>query len=125
MTKLETQTKDLQKAVKRLEEVLGMEKTTVVRDSAIQRFEFCLDLAWKTLKTYLEDQKGVVCKSPKDCFRQGYKHGLLQYDDKWIELVDLRNETVHTYKEELAEDTYNQLPEALILLQSLLKILES
>jgi len=49
----------LTKAIERLEEVLKLEKNAVVRDSAIQRFEFTFDLAWKTLKLYLEEVEGL------------------------------------------------------------------
>ena len=63
--------------------------------------------------SYLEDKKGITCNSPKDCFREAYRHGLIEYDDAWIGYVDMRNETVHTYKEEVAEKIYAYLPIAL------------
>lgn len=89
-----------------------MKETAIIRDSAIQRFEFTLDLSWKVLKTYLEDQKGVICKSPKECFREAYKQGVIEYEDDWLKLVDLRNETSHTYNEEYAKAIYKELPAA-------------
>jgi len=104
---------DFEQALKRLEEVLAMEKNAVVRDSAIQRFEFTLDLGWKTVKAFLEEQKGVLCRSPKDCFRQAFVQGLIEYDDFWMAMVDLRNETAHIYKEETADAVYQQLPQSL------------
>jgi nucleotidyltransferase substrate binding protein (TIGR01987 family) len=70
-------------------------------------------LGWKSLKAFLEHQKGVVCRSPKDCFRTAYELGVIDYDEFWLKLVDDRNETVHTYNEELAERIYSVLPEAL------------
>mgnify|MGYP001559861564 FL=1 len=100
----------LEKALLRLKEVLVMPQSDVVRDSAIQRFEFTMDLSWKTVKTYLEEMKGLICASPKECFREAYRQGIVLYDDEWIKLVDLRNETVHTYNEEIAEKIYNELP---------------
>lgn len=109
MTKLEAQIKQFSQALERLKESLSLPKSDIVRDSAIQRFEFTLDLAWKAVKTYLEDKKGVICASPKECFREAHRQGLVQYDDVWIQLVDLRNETVHTYNEETAEKIYSQL----------------
>jgi nucleotidyltransferase substrate binding protein (TIGR01987 family) len=59
MTKLEALKNQYQKAVKRLDEILKEEKSDIVRDSAIKRFEFTFDLSWKLLKTYLEEEKGV------------------------------------------------------------------
>jgi len=102
----------LVQALTRLEEALAMERSTINRDAAIQRFEFTLDLAWKALKSHLEIVKGIVCASPKDCFRAAFRVRLLDEDPVWCDLVDYRNLTAHTYKEELAEKVYAQLPNA-------------
>lgn len=88
-------------------------KTDITRDSAIQRFEFTIDLGWKAIKAFLEEQKGIVCASPKECFREAYRQKIIEYDEVWLKLVDMRNETVHTYKEEIAEKLYAELPDAL------------
>jgi len=113
MSKTEAITNQYKQAVQRLQEALKAPKTDMVRDSAIKRFEFCFDLAWKLLKTLLEEKKGVICASPKDCFREAYKNGLIEYDDFWLQMTDWRNEAVHTYSEQFAEAFYQKLPEAL------------
>lgn len=125
MSKYSEQMAQLTLASERLAEVLALPKDSVVRDSAIQRFEFCMDLAWKTLKTYLEEIHGVIVKSPKEAFRSAYQQGLIEFDQSWIEYVDLRNDTVHTYNELLAEKTYQALPAFLTSLKSLNSKLES
>jgi len=124
MSKLEALIKQFDKAIERLEEVLNEPKNSIVRDSAIQRFEFSLDLAWKSVKAFLEEKKGVVCNSPKECFREAFRQGILEYEDKWVIYVDMRNETVHTYKEEVADKIYKQLPEALNNFKGLIKIIK-
>ncbi|MDP3244670.1 MAG: HI0074 family nucleotidyltransferase substrate-binding subunit [bacterium] len=124
MTKLEAQTKQFVTALRRLKEALALPKSDIVRDSAIQRFEFTLDLAWKTLKTFLEEKKGVVCASPKECFREAYRQGVIKYEEEWMEIVDMRNETVHTYNEETAKKIYSQLPDALKHFETLQKKLK-
>lgn len=45
MTKLAATIKQFETALMRLKEALAVEKTDIVRDSAIQRFQFTLDLA--------------------------------------------------------------------------------
>lgn len=120
MTKLSAQMEQLKKVLSRLNEVLAMPQSDVVRDSAIQRFEFTLDLSWKAVKTFLEEKKGIICVSPKECLREAYRQGLVAYNDEWIKLVDLRNETVHTYNEETAEKIFSQLPPAVLLFEDLL-----
>ncbi|HBV58361.1 MAG TPA: nucleotidyltransferase [Candidatus Magasanikbacteria bacterium] len=124
MTKLSAQQAQLERALSRLKEALSLPKSDIVRDSAIQRFEFTLDLAWKTVKTYLEDKKGVICASPKECFREAYRQGIMLYDDEWIKLVDLRNETVHTYNEETAQKIYNELPATIRYFEELVEKLK-
>jgi nucleotidyltransferase substrate binding protein (TIGR01987 family) len=110
MTKREALKKQYQKAIKRLEEILKEKKTDIVRDSAIKRFEFTFDLSWKLLKTYLEEEKGISCQSPKECFREAFKQGLIDYDEFWLKMTDWRNQAVHTYGEKFANSLYRSLP---------------
>lgn len=125
MSKLEAIVNQFEKSIQRLDEVLKEPKNAIIRDSAIQRFEFVLDLAWKSVKAYLEEQKGVICNSPKECFREAYHQGLIEYDDAWIKYVDMRNETVHTYKEEIADKIYAELPSTLKHFKDLLKSIKT
>ncbi len=121
MTKLEASAAQFRSAVQRLQEVLAMPKNQIVRDSAILRFEIALDLSWKVLKNHLEEVHGILCSSPKGCYREAFKLGILEYEDKWLTLVDLRNMTMHTYNEQLAENIYCELPSALELFQALIR----
>lgn len=88
---------DLQKAVELLDDVLKNPGSDLIRDrdSAIKRFEIAFDLCWKYAKAYLEEEKGMICKSPKDCFRELYKQGVIKYDQEWLKMTDMRNNTVH------------------------------
>ena len=123
-TNLETAIGQFKKATQRLKEVLAVPKTDISRDSAIQRFEFTLDLSWKTIKIWLAENKGLSCQSPKECFREAYRQGLIEYETYWLTLVDLRNQTSHTYQEELAEEIYAELPKALSQFERLLASIE-
>lgn len=122
MSKLESVIKQFEKAIGRLEEALSMPKTDIVRDSAIQRFEFTLDLSWKMVKAFLEEKKGIVCTSPKGCFREAYRQGVIGYEEDWLKLVDMRNETVN---EEIAERICSELPNALKHFMALLALVKN
>lgn len=124
MTKLESLKEDFSKAIQRFDEVLQLEKTDVVRDSAIKRFEIAFELAWKTIKAYLEEAHTSTCVSPRNCFQEAFRVGLIDYDDKWLRLLDDRNYTAHVYKEILAEKVYADLPNALQAFQTLQRSLE-
>ena len=113
MTKLEVLKKQYQKAVERFEEILKQEKNDIVRDSAIKRFEFTFDLSWKLIKAFLEEEKGLKCVSPKECFKEAYHQKLIDYDEFWLKMADWRNEAVHTYGEKFADAFYEKLPETL------------
>jgi nucleotidyltransferase substrate binding protein (TIGR01987 family) len=119
MIKFESLKEDFQKILIKLEEVLNLEKTDINRDSAIQRFEIAVDLGWKTLKSYLEESKGIICKSPKGCLREAFSQEIIDYDDYWIKIVDFRNQTIHIYNEEFANKIYNELPKILEYLKKL------
>lgn len=121
MSRLEAVTKQYKKMVERLSDVLKEKKTDIARDSAIKRFEFTFDLSWKTIKAVLEQEKGISCRSPKDCFRQAYKLGLIEYNEFWLQMTDWRNQAVHTYSEKFANSFYKKLPKALKHFQHLLK----
>ena len=84
-------------ANKRLQEALDTPLTEALAlDGTIQRFEFTFELAWKTLKVFLEDQ-GMICRSPKACFKDAFKIGWIDNEDSWISLLQARNMTSHVY----------------------------
>ena len=96
-----------QNALKRLKEAIARYKTapddTLYRDGLIQRFEFTFELAWKSLKEYMEDQ-GVVLTivSPRSVLKEAYAAGVIDNPDIWNEAVDSRNLMSHIYDEETA-----------------------
>lgn len=72
------------------------------RDGTIQRFEYTFELAWKTLKRILE-YKGLVANNPRDTFRLAAREGYIADPTVWFDFLEKRNLTVHTYKEEVAQ----------------------
>lgn len=90
------------KAVSRLEDALNRSKDDYIRDSVIQRFEFSVELAWKTGKKFM----GTGTSAPKDVLREMAQNGYIEDLDFWLRSIDMRNLTSHTYKEDLAEVVY-------------------
>lgn len=125
MTKLEGQLEQLQQAIDRLEEVMTKKKDPIVRDSAIKRFEIVYELSWKTTKSFLEEELGVKCNSPRSCFKEAFQQGIIEYDEFWLELIKLRNLTTHTYNEETAEKVYNHLEGSIEHFRELSKTIEN
>lgn len=121
MSKFEATIEEFREALGEFEEVLKVEKNDIVRDSAIKRFELTFELAWKSAKAFLEEYRNTRCASPQTCFRELFNQGLVEYDETWIEMAKWRNEAVHTYKEELAEELYAKLPQTLPYFRMLLE----
>ena len=80
------------------------------RQGLIQAFEFTHELAWKTLKDFLESRGATDLYGSKDVTREGFASGLLENGEPWMEMIQSRNRTSHTYNEETA----NQITEAII-----------
>ena len=100
-----------EKALLKLEEALSLDKNELVRDATIQRFEFTFELGWKALRSFLEEAHGIVCQSPKKCFREGFALDMYdaQTSERLLEMVNDRNETTHTYDERRAEEIYSNI----------------
>lgn len=120
-TKLQNLVEDLKKAAKKFEEILDEEKSEIVRDSSIQRFEFTCELAWKTMKAYLEEKGGKNLYFPKDVIKSAFQAGIIDNDPAWLDMIDTRNKTSHLYKESMAEEVYSELQAYLPLIKKLVK----
>lgn len=70
---------------------------------AIQAFAFCYELAWKTMKRFL-DIKGIEVRSPRDAFREAALNKLIENPKKWFVFIEKRNITTHAYDEKILED---------------------
>ena len=71
----------------------------------IQTYEFTFELAWKTVKDYLEE-KGVSVKFPRDTIKEGFRYEILEDGDLWIDMLEKRNLMSHAYDEAKAEIAY-------------------
>jgi nucleotidyltransferase substrate binding protein (TIGR01987 family) len=91
------------KALAQLANGLDIEEPSdLEREGIIQRFEYTFDLAWKTLKDYLEFQGIADITGSRDTFREAFSFGMIEKGDLWMEMIESRNLTSHTYNEETA-----------------------
>jgi nucleotidyltransferase substrate binding protein (TIGR01987 family) len=85
-----------------------------MRDSMIQRFEYCTDLFWKVLKFYLEEVEkisvGVV--SPRSVVRAAVTARIITEDEgqQCMKMIENRNKTSHMYHAEIAQDIAQDVP---------------
>ncbi|MCB9073351.1 MAG: nucleotidyltransferase substrate binding protein [Bdellovibrionaceae bacterium] len=119
---------EYEKALKTLREALDLynkeqdpKLQSVIRDGLIQRFEFCIELAWKTsLKTL-----GLTNRPPKPAIRDMAQGGLVDDVDLWFCFVDARNKSSHTYDEEIAKEVLSSVIQFLPEGERLCKALQS
>jgi len=113
LEKLTALTADASRALSTLREILAEEFSIIVRDAAIQRFEYTFEVAWKLLREHLRVKEGIISNSPKTCFRNAFKADLLDEKETVLalEMTDDRNRTVHTYHEEVATAIFARIPE--------------
>jgi len=72
--------------------------TDLEKEGTIQRFEYTWELAWKTLKDYLEDQGMVLKKiTPKAVIVASIEAKIISDRETWMQALDDRNKMSHVY----------------------------
>lgn len=74
----------------------------------IQAFEFTFEATWKLLQKYSESQ-GLSAPSPKKALMAAYQGGFLSDERVWLDMLDDRNLTSHTYNRVLADAIFERI----------------
>ncbi len=99
--------RNFEKAVLHLKEAVEKKNLSdLEKAGTIQIYEFTFELAWKTVKDYLEE-RAVVVKFPRDAIKQGFLYQVIKDGDVWMDMIQKRNLMSHTYNEKNAELAYN------------------
>lgn len=69
----------------------------------IQAYEIAFELCWKTIKDYLH-YNGIKVDTPREAIKEGFANNIITDGLIWIEMMEARNKTSHTYKEEFAKE---------------------
>lgn len=80
------------------------ELSSLERQGVIQAFEFTHELAWKTLKDFLESRGTEHLYGSKDATREAFAQGLIVNGDEWMAMIQSRNRSSHTYNENTAKE---------------------
>ena len=71
-------------------------------DGTIQRFEFVIELFWKTLKRLLAAE-GIQTGTPREAMQRAFEANWLGDETAWLQMLKDRNETSHVYDEASAK----------------------
>ncbi len=115
-----------EEAFQRTEELKEAEDYNFYRDSTIQRFEFTFEVMWKAIKAFLE-REGIICRSPRGCIRDLFSTGYISEDltRRLFRTLEDKNLTVHTYREEIAEEIFSRVGEHIHAFSEVIKAIRS
>lgn len=82
------------------------ELSELEKAGVIQIYEFTFELAWKTLKDFL-DEKNVIVKFPRDTIKEAFQYEMIDDGEVWMDMLEKRNLMSHAYDETIAELAFN------------------
>ena len=109
--------KSFEFVVSRLQKALNEQPSELVIDGVLHRFEFTFELAWKTMKNYLE-YMGVMARtgSPREVIKNAFEYGIIDDGEEWIDMMLSRNYLSHIYDEKQSRDIYSKVKEKYVKL---------
>jgi len=99
--------KHFEQAYAQLEKAVALSRkrplSELEEQGIIQAFEYTHELAWNVLKDFLEEQGVRDLYGSKDSSREAFKRGLIENGDAWMDMIQSRNLTSHTYNRDIAQ----------------------
>ncbi len=99
---------NFEKSIHYLEISMQIKNPDIIQQAGmIHFFEMTFELAWNTIKDYLQAQGFNNIKSPRSALKKAFEIDLIEDGNSWLELLTNRNLTAHTYDEEKANEVIN------------------
>lgn len=93
-----------------LENAMKIKEPDMVQKAGlIQFFEISFELSWNVMKEYLEAQGIMGMRSPRDTIKKAFEVELITDGHTWLQTLQNRNLTSHTYNEEMAEEVVQEI----------------
>jgi nucleotidyltransferase substrate binding protein (TIGR01987 family) len=93
------------KALGQLEKfILKGELSELEEQGLIKAFEYTYELAWNTMKDYLDYQGILDVAGSRDTIREAFKINLIGDGEEWMNMLISRNLTSHSYNEKTADE---------------------
>lgn len=86
--------------------MVELEQLDLEREGIIQRFEYTYELFLNTVKDFLEyhGEPKESFKGSRTILSLALEKGIIEDHDNWRKMVQSRNDTSHTYNEEVADE---------------------
>ena len=102
---------NFEKAVLKLSEVIEKKEilSDLEKEGLIQRFEFTHELSWQVMKDFLiyDGIQNII--GSRSAVREAFNKGIISNGEIWMEMIESRNRTSHTYLESILESEYNKI----------------
>jgi nucleotidyltransferase substrate binding protein (TIGR01987 family) len=87
-----------------------MNLSLLEKEGVVQRFEVAVELAWKTMKDYLEEE-GVKINpiTPRNIIKEAFAARIIEDGQVWLAMLDHRNLLSHTYDRQAFEKAVDLL----------------
>ena len=96
---------------------------SILLDVMVKRFEFTFEMSWKAIKRTLS-YIGIESNSPRSCFKEAFQQGWLQDEIVWLDMIEMRNLTSHTYDESQTRQLLDKIDKFLVAFNELYALLE-
>jgi len=83
--------------------------TDLEKEGVIQRFEFTHELAWNVMKDYLTYEGIQNIVGSRSATREAFRIGILKNGELWMQMIESRNETVHTYSNQILNEQFYKI----------------
>ncbi len=119
-TKLARKLNNLDDALSNFSDALTLEPTSFqelvadnIKSGQIQKFEFTIELLWKTIQEFLYEVDGIDAVTPKSVAKEFVEADHCDYSmyELFIQAINDRNQLSHIYRQEMAESIWSRLPE--------------
>lgn len=104
---------EFERAQKALEDVLARTDIDpiIARDSALMRFTFTSEVAWKAVRLFVAEKGGKDALVPKAAYREAQRLGIVSPEETEVLLVmvDDRNRLAHDYSEKFVSALFERL----------------
>lgn len=76
----------------------------------IQAFEYTYELAWNVIKDYYTYEQAVESiQESRDAIRLAFNRGLIKNRKAWMDMIESRIKSRHTYNADTAEEVANKI----------------
>ena len=96
---------NLKKSYTNLSKALALKEPDIFqRAGLIHFFSMTFELAWKTMKDFLEDQGFTDINTPRSAIKKAFEVELIQDGKIWLDCLEKRNLMTHVYDEDIASE---------------------